>query len=93
MAFVFAMTTPFGTVIGIGISRTYNANSVSALLTQGIFDAISAGILIYMAFVNLIATEMVHDEGFKKLDKTTKWSYFVAMWIGVAIMSIIGIWA
>lgn len=93
MAFVFAMTTPVGVVVGIGISQTYNANSVSALLTQGIFDSISAGILIYMAFVNLIATEMVHDEGFKRLDSATKWSYFVAMWVGVAIMSVIGIWA
>ncbi|KAJ2956833.1 hypothetical protein NQZ79_g7366 [Umbelopsis isabellina] len=93
MAFVFALTTPIGCVIGIAISKSYDANSVSALLTQGIFDSVSAGILIYMAFVNLIATEMVHDEGFKKLDKTTKWSYFAAMWFGVAIMSIIGIWA
>ncbi|KAH8549058.1 Zinc/iron permease [Umbelopsis sp. PMI_123] len=93
MAFVFAMTTPIGTVIGIGISQSYNANSTAALLTQGIFDSISAGILIYMAFVNLIATEMVHDESFMKLDHFTKWSYFVAMWVGVAIMSVIGIWA
>jgi zinc transporter 1/2/3 len=93
MAFVFALTTPVGCVIGIAISRSYDANSVAALLTQGIFDSISAGILIYMAFVNLIATEMVHDEGFKKLDKSTKWSYFAAMWFGVAVMSIIGIWA
>lgn len=93
MAFVFAMTTPVGTIIGIAISRSYNANSVAALLTQGIFDSISAGILIYMAFVNLIATEMVHDESFMKLDHATKWSYFAAMWVGVAIMSVIGIWA
>ncbi|KAG2185663.1 hypothetical protein INT44_002456 [Umbelopsis vinacea] len=93
MAFVFAMTTPVGVVIGVGISQSYNANSVAALLTQGIFDSISAGILIYMAFVNLIATEMVHDEAFMKLDHATKWSYFLAMWVGVAIMSVIGIWA
>jgi solute carrier family 39 (zinc transporter), member 1/2/3 len=93
MAFVFAMTTPVGVVIGVGISQSYNANSVAALLTQGIFDSISAGILIYMAFVNLIATEMVHDESFMKLDHATKWSYFLAMWVGVAIMSVIGIWA
>ena len=43
MAFIFAITTPVGIAIGIGIASTYNANSSNALITQGIFDAVSTG--------------------------------------------------
>ena len=57
MACVFALTTPVGIAIGLGVSSTYNPNSKAALGTQGVFDSISAGILIYMALVDLIAVD------------------------------------
>ena len=43
MAFIFTITTPVGIAIGIGIQSTYNANSLNALIVQGIFDSVSAG--------------------------------------------------
>ncbi len=43
MAFIFTITTPIGIAVGIGIASTYNANSTNALITQGIFDAVSTG--------------------------------------------------
>ena len=43
MAFIFMITTPAGVAIGIGIQSTYNANSLNALVTQGIFDSVSTG--------------------------------------------------
>ena len=57
MACVFALTTPVGIAIGLGISSTYNPNSKAALGTEGVFDSISTGILIYMALVDLIAVD------------------------------------
>ena len=51
LAAFFAMTTPVGVAVGIGIRSTYNANSPAALATAGVFDSISTGILIYMALV------------------------------------------
>lgn len=93
MSVFFMLTTPVGTAIGVGISSTYNSQSSAALLAQGIFDSLSAGILIYVSLVNLLASEMIYDERFKKMRKSTKVISFVCMYAGVAVMAIIGIWA
>ena len=59
MAFFFSITTPLGIAIGIGIASSYKENSPTALLVEGIFDSTSAGILIYMSLVDLIATDFL----------------------------------
>ncbi len=43
MALIFAITTPAGVAIGIGIQSTYNADSVTNLIVSGVFDSISTG--------------------------------------------------
>lgn len=93
MSLIFTFTTPMGIVIGIGISSSYNPNSTAALLTQGIFDAVSAGILLYMAFVNLIAVEFTQNVRLRELKTSTKVSYYLAMYSGAGIMALIGRWA
>ncbi len=91
----FALTTPVGIGIGIGIhSKTYNPKSIASLLVNGIFDSISAGILIYVALVNLITAEMgVGAHAFHTLRKRLKFLYFIALYAGVGAMAIIGRWA
>ncbi|RUS17284.1 Zinc/iron permease [Endogone sp. FLAS-F59071] len=93
MSLIFTLTTPVGIVIGIGISSSYNPNSTAALLTQGIFDSVSAGILLYTAFVNLIAVEFTQNMRLKDLKTSTKVSYYLAMYAGAGIMALIGRWA
>ncbi|KAK7832579.1 zinc transporter 1 [Quercus suber] len=44
MSFFFSLTTPLGIVVGIGISSTYNDNSRTALIVEGTFNALAAGI-------------------------------------------------
>ncbi|KAI9244181.1 Zinc/iron permease [Phascolomyces articulosus] len=92
MASFFACTTPVGTAIGVGISSSYNENSAAALLAQGIFDAISSGILIYVGLVNLLASEMIFDDRFKKMRKSTQFGCFTFMYTGAAVMAVIGVW-
>ncbi|WRX08811.1 Zinc/iron permease - like 2 [Theobroma cacao] len=53
MALFFSLTTPVGIAIGIGISNIYDESSPTALIVEGIFNAASAGILIYMALAQL----------------------------------------
>ncbi|KAF8035226.1 hypothetical protein BT93_C1292 [Corymbia citriodora subsp. variegata] len=59
MVLFFSLTTPVGIAIGIGISSTYNENSPRALIIEGVFDAASAGILVYMALVDLLAADFM----------------------------------
>jgi len=93
LGFAYPITTPLGIAIGIGIRFSYNPESYVALLFQGILDSLSAGILIYNAYVELIAIEMNHNNKFRALSMPRKLSYFAAMYIGAAAMAIIGIWA
>lgn len=95
MILFFALTTPIGIAIGIGIhSKTYNPKAVASLLANGILDSISAGILIYVALVNLITAEMgAGATAFHGLKKRFKVLYFIALYLGVAAMAIVGRWA
>ncbi|KAG6507006.1 hypothetical protein ZIOFF_032341 [Zingiber officinale] len=62
MGLFFSLTTPAGVVIGIGISSVYNENSCSSLITQGMLDSVAAGILIYMALVDLLAVDFMNPK-------------------------------
>ncbi|KAG2277213.1 hypothetical protein Bca52824_059768 [Brassica carinata] len=59
MACFFALTTPIGIGIGTAVASSFNSHSVGALVTEGILDSLSAGILVYMALVDLIAADFL----------------------------------
>lgn len=48
----YSTTTPLGIAIGIAIESQFNANSPAALVSTGVVEAVSAGILIYDSCVN-----------------------------------------
>lgn len=91
MAFLFALTTPFGIFLGIALSSIYKDNSPTALITVGLLNACSAGMLIYMALVDLLATEFMGSmlQGSVKL----QFKCFLAALLGCAGMSVIALWA
>jgi zinc transporter 1/2/3 len=79
MAIVYCMTTPIGIAIGIGIHSSFNENSPSSILSQAILDSLSAGILLYSAYVELIAMEMNHNPEFLQRSLFSKASCFISM--------------
>ncbi|CAA2996121.1 zinc transporter 4, chloroplastic [Olea europaea subsp. europaea] len=91
MACFFALTTPLGIAVGIAVSSSYNPKSPRALVIEGIFNSISAGILVYMALVDLIAADLLS----KKMSCNARlqvMSYF-ALFLGAGLMSSLAIWA
>ncbi|KAK2966413.1 hypothetical protein RJ640_003683 [Escallonia rubra] len=91
MACFFAVTTPIGIAIGIAVSSFYDANSPRALVIEGVFDSISAGILVYMALVDLIAADFLS----KRMSCNVRLqvvSYFT-LFLGAGLMSSLAIWA
>ena len=92
LSFIYSTSAPIGIAIGIGIAHSYEPNSTTALITQGTFDSISAGILLYVAFVQMMAYEFTAD--YKSCGKNwlKNCSLYVAMWTGAAIMAVIGKW-
>ena len=59
MVFFFSATTPFGIALGIGLSNVYSDASPTALIVEGILNAVSAGILNYMALVELLGADFM----------------------------------
>lgn len=47
MCLAYALTTSVGIAIGIGVHASVNMNGRAILLSTGILDSISAGILLY----------------------------------------------
>ncbi|KAL4560030.1 hypothetical protein LXL04_032178 [Taraxacum kok-saghyz] len=91
MAFFFSVTTPFGIALGIGLSNVYRENSPAALIVVGVLDAVSAGLLNYMALVDLLAADFMG----KKLQEDMKLQAisYVAVFLGAGGMSVMAIWA
>ncbi|KAJ3251209.1 hypothetical protein HK104_007385, partial [Borealophlyctis nickersoniae] len=47
MVIFYTLTTPIGIAIGIALRESYAENATHALITTGVLDALSAGILLY----------------------------------------------
>ncbi|CAN7109262.1 unnamed protein product [Brassica rapa subsp. narinosa] len=90
MAFLFAGTTPCGIFLGLALSSIYRDNSPTALITIGLLNACSAGMLIYMALVDLLATEFMGSmlQGSIKLQIKC----FAAALLGCTVMSVVAKW-
>ncbi|CAA3032762.1 zinc transporter 5-like [Olea europaea subsp. europaea] len=91
MAIFFSLTTPIGIVIGIGISNIYSETSPTALIIEGIFNSASAGILIYMALVDLLSADFISPkmQGNGKLQSGAN----VSLLLGAGCMSLLAKWA
>ena len=91
MALFFSLTTPVGIAIGIGISKRYDENSTTALIVEGIFNAASAGILIYMSLVDLLAADFMSP----KLQSNGRLQIGanVSLLLGAGCMSLLAKWA
>lgn len=55
----YAIVTPVGIAIGLGVRSSLSLNAAGGAAATGILDAISSGILIYTATVELMAHEFV----------------------------------
>lgn len=92
-ALFYPITTPIGIAVGIGIRKSFNSNAYRAVLTQGIFDSLSAGILFYNGYVELMAFEMNRNAVFRAHNAPRKITLFLAVYTGAAVMAVIGLWA
>ncbi|CAA2991543.1 probable zinc transporter 10 [Olea europaea subsp. europaea] len=91
MAFFFSVTTPFGIALGMALSTTYKENSPRALVTVGLLNASSAGLLVYMALVDLLAADFMGPklQGSIRLQIKS----YIAVLLGAGGMSLMAKWA
>jgi len=89
---IYALAAPVGIAIGIPIYGSYNGNDRKTNLSTGTFDAVRAGIILYVAFVQMLGVEFVHDMKKKAKTGIRKFALFAGVWIGAGVMAVIGMW-
>lgn len=91
MGLFFSLTTPVGVGVGIGIMNIYEDSNPAALIVQGLLNSCAAGILIYMALVDLLAQDFMSPklQSSKRLFLASN----LALLLGAAFMAVLAIWA
>lgn len=94
LALAYGVCTPISIAIGLGVRQSYPPNSATSLITSGIFDSVSAGILIYTGLVELMAHEFLYSNEFKSEDGTRRIIFaYLCMCTGAGLMALLGRWA
>lgn len=93
MSLAYAVTTPTGIAIGIGMRESFNKNAETTLLVEGVFDSISTGILIYVVLVELINPLMTQSAWLRSRRWWVQALCFLSFYGGVTVMAVIGKWA
>ncbi|KKY19549.1 putative fe(2+) transport protein 3 [Diplodia seriata] len=89
----FGTTAPFGQAIGLLARNSFDINSAFGLIMVGAFNAISSGLLIYAALVDLLAEDFLSEEAQALMSKKDKTWAFIFVLMGAAGMSIVGAFA
>ncbi|KEF59556.1 uncharacterized protein A1O9_04401 [Exophiala aquamarina CBS 119918] len=94
MAVAFTLITPLGMAIGLGVINNFNGNEKSTIVAIGTLDALSAGILIWVGVVDMLARDWILDGGemlHTSVGRTLVGG--VSLFAGMILMSVLGKWA
>lgn len=89
----YGISTPIAIAIGLGVRTTFAPESQTTLIVNGIFDSISAGILIYTGLVELMAHEFMFSPYMQKGPVSRTLYAFGLMVLGAGLMALLGYWA
>lgn len=93
LGLAYGFSTPIAIAIGLGVRNTYPPESQTTLIVNGIFDSISAGILIYTGLVELMAHEFMFSRSMQRAPIRTVLFAFFMMCLGAGLMALLGKWA
>jgi solute carrier family 39 (zinc transporter), member 1/2/3 len=88
----YGLTTPVSIGIGLGLRTTYNSGSFTALIVSGVFDSMSAGILIYTGLVELLARDFLFNPE-RTMDNRRLTFMLICLILGTGVMALLGKWA
>jgi solute carrier family 39 (zinc transporter), member 1/2/3 len=93
LATAYALSTPISIAAGLGVRQTLAPGSPSTLIINGVFDSISAGILIYTGLVELLAHEFMFNPHMRKAGLATQLGALLCVCIGGGLMALLAKWA
>ncbi len=92
MVVCYTLTTPVGVAIGIGVRFQYNDNAYGTIISQGVLDGISAGILIFDGIANIIVPHF-NKESYLDSSNAKMAAEYALFCTGAGVMSYIGRYA
>ncbi len=78
----YSLSTPIAMAVGLGVRVTYSPGSQTGLVVNGVFDSVSAGILIYTGLVELMAHEFMFSNVMRRARLRVVMSAFGMMCLG-----------
>lgn len=90
LALGFAVSTPVGIAAGLAARPS---NAATQMLISGIFDSISAGILMYTGLVELLAHEFMFNPEMRRAPLQLQLLAFGCIAAGVSVMALLANWA
>lgn len=93
MATAFALITPLGMAIGLGVLHSFNGNDRSTIIAIGTLDALSAGILMWIGLVEMWARDWILDGELKDAGPGKVAIGGISLIAGLVLMSFLGKWA
>ncbi|KAM0717101.1 hypothetical protein Q7P37_006953 [Cladosporium fusiforme] len=89
----YAVSTPIAIAIGLGVRQSFAPGGQTTLIVNGIFDSISAGILIYTGLVELMAHEFMFSGYMQRAPLKEVLGAVATMATGAGLMALLGKWA
>jgi zinc transporter 1/2/3 len=87
---IYALSTPIGIAAGIAAKPT---NATTQTLVNGIFDSISAGILMYTGLIELLAHEFMFNPHMRNASLKIQLFAFGCVALGAGLMALLAKWA
>lgn len=93
MCLAYGATTPIGQAIGLFMHNLYDPASTAGLLTVGITNAISSGLLLFAGLVELLAEDFLSEASYESLRGRRRIEACVAVAAGALLMALVGAFA
>ena len=93
LGFLYAVSTPFAIGMGLIATKSLALEVSTSRVVNGAFDAISGGILMYTALVELVAHEFMFNLEMREAGLGMQLSAYTCVVLGVGLMALLAKWA
>lgn len=89
----YSVSTPIAIAIGLGVRNSFQPGSSTSRIVNGVFDSVSAGILMYTGLVELLAHEFMFNPEMRRAGLGMQLKAFGCVCFGAGVMAALANWA
>ena len=89
---LYAISTPAGVAVGLVVRVSVGTDSPSYAIIEGVFQTLSAGILIYLGLCHLLVEDLDHIHQIRPT-RAAYSTYIVGLTVGFVGLAVVALWA